>query len=134
LLRFSPERRSRFLGLLEGGRNVEEACAAVGVSRSTVSKWVARGRAGDGEAAAFAEAFDAIRAADSGRGEDRPLDEDDLVRLLERQARRGSVPAMKMLLERLDRQRRDDRPPSPWGDAFGPIDEVRALRERGHRR
>jgi hypothetical protein len=62
------------------------------------------------------------------------LNEDDLVRLLERQALRGNVQAMKMLLERLAQRTRDDRPPSPWGDAFGPIDEVRALCERGHRR
>ena len=49
---------------MEAGSNVSEACVAVGVSRTTVAKWASRGRAGNEEAAAFAEDFDAIRAAD----------------------------------------------------------------------
>lgn len=95
---FTAERRERLLTLLGAGRNVEEACASAGVGRSTVSRWAARGRGpgADADARSFAERFDAIR---EGRGEDR-LSERDVLRLLERAARRGSVAAMKLLLER----------------------------------
>lgn len=103
---------------MEAGRNVEQACAAVEVSRSTVSKWAARGRQGDREASEFAERFDSLR---EGRG-DEPLTDDDLVALLERSARRGSVRAIQMLLERKWEAGRADsregRPPSPFDGLF----------------
>ena len=93
--RFTPERRERLLTLLETGRSVEEAAADVGINPSTVARWAARGRAGDEEAVEFAERFDAIRQGDGER-----LSEDDVVRLLEQAAKKGSVTAMKVLLER----------------------------------
>jgi transposase len=93
---------SGFLTLLGAGRNVEEACAAAGVGRSTVSRWAARGRVpgADQEAAEFAGCLDAIR---EGRDVAR-LTEDDALRLLERSARRGSVQAQKALLVELRRR------------------------------
>lgn len=112
--RFTEERRALYLGLLETGRNVEEACAAVGVSRSTVSKWAARGRRGHPEAAEFAARFDAIR---EGRGEEGLTDE-DLVALLERSARRGSVRAIEVLLKRTWEEPDQDRPPSVFDGEF----------------
>jgi len=114
--RFTSERRALYLSLLDTGRNVEEACAAVGVSRSTVSKWAARGRRGHPEAAEFAERFDAIR---EGRG-DEALTDDDLVALMERSARRGSVKAIELLLKRPWEQLRGEQttPRSPFDDEF----------------
>lgn len=118
MARFTPERRGRFLGLLEAGRNVEEACAAVEVSRATVSKWAARGRQGDPEASALAERFDALREGHGGE----PLTDEGLVGLLERSARRGWVRAIQMLLERKweagGADSREGRPPSPFDGMF----------------
>ena len=106
MARFTPERRERFLTLIEAGRNVEEACADVGISRATVSKWRAKGRKAEGPCpeAEFAERLDAIAA---GEGETR-LTADDGVRLLEVAARKGSVQAQKILLDRLERKGSDD--------------------------
>jgi transposase len=99
---FTPERRERFLTLLGTGRNVEESCAGAGVGRSTVTRWAARGRerGADADAAEFAGRLDEIR---EGRGAP-SLTVADLVRLLEKAARKGSVQAMKLLLERSDRK------------------------------
>src|SRR4051794_32077179 len=92
--RFTPELRERFLGLYESGRTVDDCAAAVGITSRTVRDWLTRGRAQAGtEAGAFAAEFDAIRDGDTGR-----LCVDDVVQMLERAARRGSVVAMKALL------------------------------------
>lgn len=96
--RFTPERRERLLTLLETGRTIEEAAAGVGISGVTVRAWANRGRAGKSEPAVeFAKRFDAIK---QGTGEER-LSEGDVVRALEQAVRKGSVTAMKILLERL---------------------------------
>jgi hypothetical protein len=132
LTRFALERRERFLTLLETGRNVEEACAAVGVGRATVTRWAATGRADPGRAehAAFADRYDAIR---EGRG-DAGLAVVDVVRLLERAARAGSVQAMKLLLDRLDRTDSQETTADSERDPFTALegDELgRRRRERG---
>jgi transposase len=97
-IKFTAERRERFLTLLETGRNIEEACADVGVSRATVTKWAAKGRrpGATDDSVEFAFRLDEIR--DGQR--DANLNDDDLVRLLEKQARKGSVRAIQLLLER----------------------------------
>jgi hypothetical protein len=109
LTRFTTARRERFLTLLETGRNVEEACATVKVGRATIGRWAASGRAPGArpDQLEFADRFDAIR---EGRA-DASLTIDDLVRLLEKAARQGSVQAMKLLLERVDRQAGADAGP-----------------------
>lgn len=109
--RFTSERRERVLTLLEVGRNVEEAAAAVGVNPSTVHRWAARGRAKPaGDAGEFARRFDAFRAGEA----DANLSREDLLRLLERSARRGSVQAIRLLLAEFpsgsDGERASDAP------------------------
>jgi transposase len=97
--KFTIDRRERFLTLLERGFCIEEACADVGISRVTVTKWAARGRGPnppDDGSAEFAYRLDEIR---EGKRELR-LSQQDVVRLLENAARKGSVQAMKALLER----------------------------------
>jgi hypothetical protein len=119
--RFDPERRERFLTLLETGRNVEQAAADVDVNPSTVARWAARGRAGASEdARAFAERFDAIREGDQGE-----LTEDDVVRALEQAIRKGSVTAMRLWL---DRYGGDRKPQTPAGDEFDELKARRAAR------
>ena len=96
MAKFTSERRERLLTLLETGRTVEDAAASVGVSPTTVQRWAARGReAVSPDEAEFAERFDAVRQGDGER-----LSEDDVVRLLEQAAKKGSVTAMKVLLDR----------------------------------
>src|SRR4051812_13074610 len=108
---FLPELRERFLTLLELGRTIESACADVGISRTTVNKWATRGRkeGASAEAAAFAERFDAIRDLGPYVG----LSNEDLIRLLEKAARQGSVRATQLLLERPweRRKQRGDQDP-----------------------
>jgi len=101
--KFTPERRERLLGALEGGRNIEQALAIVGISRATLTTGAARGRRPDADADVqeFARRFDAIR---EGHGEAR-LSEDDVWRLLEKQARGGSVTAQRELLRRFREER-----------------------------
>ena len=96
-VRFTEERRAAWLSLVRSGATQEIANREVGVSTATVRRWLDLGRAEtSGARADFARAFDGI-----GGGEDcEPLDESELVRLLERQARRGSVSAIRLLLER----------------------------------
>ena len=116
-MRFTSERRERFLTLLEAGRNVEQSAADVDVNPSTVARWAAKGRAGTtDEAREFAERFDAIRQGDCER-----LSEDDVRRALEQAVRKGSVTAMKAWLDRYAK----DRPPPAERDEF---DELRERR------
>lgn len=118
--KFDLERRSRLIGLVEAGVSLEQASEKVGVSVKTINRWVHRGHAGlDGVAGAFAEQLDAARNGDTG-----PLTEEDLYRLLERAARRGSVRAIKLLLERFEREEEMGRRP----DRIDELIETRRLR------
>jgi hypothetical protein len=105
--KFSPDLRERFLTLLERGDSIEDACADIGISRATITKWAARGRksdaATDDGSAEFAFRFDEIR---EGLGES-SLSRDDVLKLLEKAARNGSVQAQKILLERLEKKDAD---------------------------
>lgn len=117
-----------YVGMITAGRNVEEACAAVGVSRPTVSRWLARGRAGkDVEAVEFARAVDEANFA--------PLTESDLVRLLEKSALKGSIRAIDLLLRRPWESAHDRR--HRHEDAFAELDErdvIGNLRRRREKR
>ena len=118
--RFTAERRERLLTLLETGRNLEEAAADVGVNPSTVARWAAQGRAGVDDAhVVFSERYDAIR-----QGDGEPLSEEDVVRLLEQAARKGSVTAMRTLLDRF----KGHQPPARVGDEFDELKERRRAR------
>lgn len=128
MARFTPERRERLLTLLESGRSLEESCADVGVAKSTVNAWRHQGRKAEGgEKAVFAERLDAIQ---SGDGEAR-LSEDDVVRMLERSARNGSVQAMRALLARFKEAREpdDDEEAEGPGDPFAAVDQLAAKRQ-----
>lgn len=100
MARFTPEKRARLLGMIEGGATMEAACAACDVTPLTVRRWHALGRAGRSpEHAAFAASLDAARES-AVAGDDGPMTTAELVGLLERQARRGSVRALELLIER----------------------------------
>jgi Homeodomain-like domain len=108
---FDMSSRQRFLALYDAGKTIEQAAVAVGVSRTTVATWRARGAEPDApaEAAEFARNFAAMRegrtnpspSADDGGP---PLTLADVRRLLERSARGGSVTAQRILLSELRRE------------------------------
>lgn len=105
-VRFTPERRERLLTLIEAGRTLEAACADVGISRGTVQKWRAKGRQDEsGEWAVFAERLDGMLHGTAGAER---MAEEDVVGLVEAAARRGSVSAMKVLLDRFKEARERD--------------------------
>lgn len=98
---FSEALGARLAGMVEAGVSIAEASARAGVPERTVHKWLSRGRYEVGTPhARFARAIDGVTDAEAPH-----LREDDLVRLLERAARRGSVSAMRALLERRVDQR-----------------------------
>lgn len=103
--RFTPDLRERWITLIETGRTVEEACADVGISRTTTVKWVSRGRAGDPDAAELARRYDDVMSAGDAAAS---LTPDDLVRMMERLARKGSFQSIKWLIERAERTGGED--------------------------
>lgn len=145
MVRFTDARRERFVALVAGGAGLEEAAASVGISRRSVMDWLARGRVQEGTPAAeFAAAFEAARAGGADVSADR-LTEDDLVALMEAQARRGNVPAIRLLLERatVERSRAenaarraeleaawDDEDDDEDLDAMAALDRLAARRRR----
>jgi hypothetical protein len=131
--KFGEATRVAVLGAIGAGASVEAAAHAAGVSPRAVQGWIARGRrelAADQDTphAMFARALDAARAAVVERG----LSQKDLVGLLEVQARKGSVRACALLLERRWERREPDkidpfRELDEWAEIYGG-DNVRQLR------
>lgn len=58
--RFDVAKRERFLAFTEAGWPLATAAARSGTTPQTVQAWLARGRAGEGEAADFARRFDEL--------------------------------------------------------------------------
>lgn len=134
-VKFTPDLRERFLTLLERGDSIEDACADIGISRATITKWAAKGRkpnAPDDGSAEFAFRLDEIR---EGLG-DKGLSQGDVVRLLEKAARKGSVQAMKLLLERPWEKKDANADPKPEADPdpFAALEKGDQLAERRARR
>lgn len=99
--RFTAERRAQLIGHLEAGETLEQACAAVRVSTSTVTRWRKRARLEPGgEAARFVERLAEVGGA--GRAiERRNLSREDLIALLEMRAtERRCLKSIELLLMR----------------------------------
>ena len=125
---FTEAARARLVARIELGASLADAALASGVRPDTARSWLKRGRAEDaGPYASFAAAVDKARAAARpGRGS--VPDEREVLELLSRAARAGSVPALRELL-RWHRERR-----RPLADGH-PLDELDELaRRRGDRR
>jgi len=122
---FDEPTRLRLIQGLRAGLSVAESCQEAGIARSTFGDWMRKGArradiAKDSEYARFRREVDAIRM---GR-EAEPLSDTDLVRLLEVQARRGSVRAIHILLTRRAEQREGDTE----RDSFDAIEDELAAR------
>ena len=98
---------------MRSGLSLPAACSEIDLSPDTVKGWLARGRReAEGDYRDFADQIEAARTAAHAS----PLGQDDLVALLEQAARRGSVRAISLLLQRVDRQE-DRRGPYRGDDA-----------------
>lgn len=124
-MRFTEERREQWLSMVEHGHSQQEACAEVGVSPATISRWRLAGRAGrSDEAVMFAGRLDAVVEGTCAVR----LTEDDLVRLLEQAARRGSVTAIRTLLDRIAAKRAREDQGTSLADQFAAIRAANAGR------
>ncbi|MBA3358451.1 MAG: hypothetical protein H0U20_03225 [Thermoleophilaceae bacterium] len=128
--KFTGATREAVLGAVRAGVSLEDSCRGLGVSCRTVSNWLSRGRReGSGPFADFARDVERARADHEREVAERGLGSADLLRLLERAARRGSVQAARFLVERLDRERaggRESNPSHPGG-----FDELARRRQPG---
>ena len=95
---FTAEKRAAVLVLMEAGYSMAEAAERVGVNRNTVTNYANAGRENRSpDHVEFAARFD--RALGRDIPEDEGLTKRDLVRLLEKSAKNGSVQAIKLLLQ-----------------------------------
>lgn len=78
---FTKEKADRLIEMIQAGATQEQAAHAVGVTRSTLLRWLREGREGVPKFADFAREYgDHIRPSRRGRSEDaqaRPWDTDD---------------------------------------------------------
>ncbi|KKL60475.1 hypothetical protein LCGC14_2204980, partial [marine sediment metagenome] len=86
--KFTETRRFQILGAIRSDVSYADAAREAGVSPSTLRAWLRRGRRdSDGPYAEFAAAVEREKQAAA----EEPLSEAELVRILERQARHGSI-------------------------------------------
>lgn len=115
-MKFTAATAGDLVGRLRAGVSIADAARGAGLSERTVETWLRKGRQDpDGRYGDFARRADAARA----EAAERPLTEADLVRLLENAAKRGSVQAIRVLL---DRHRRRQATGPPADDAFDELD------------
>lgn len=90
-----PDSVNAASAVLTAGGSLTQAAAEAGVSRRTLERWRAQGRDALDRAPFARLALEADRPALAAA---EPLNESDLIELLEAQARRGSVRAIELLL------------------------------------
>ena len=102
--KFTPYNRAAVVAHLRRGGAMAEVCRDLDVRLKTAEGWLTRGRREEqGDYADFAEKVEAARE-EARRAN---LDEDDVIKLLEKAARKGSVTAMTKLLDRFERKRKE---------------------------
>lgn len=122
---FDAARQDRLIEALERGESIAAACRFAPCSKDTIYAWRRAAQAGRAtpEQAAFADRFNRATTTPTGR-----LSESDLLDLLERAARRGSVPAVKVLLEERRRKAEPVEPSVPSSSGSELIDALAARR------
>lgn len=99
MTRFTPENRAAIIARVEIGESLTTAAAGAGIPLPTVKTWLARGRREEDTAyAEFAARVDAAKPKARQLG-DGLLDDDELWAVASAYARRGSVPAMRLVWE-----------------------------------
>lgn len=111
--KFTPQTRAALVAHIRQGGALAQACRESDIGVKTVEGWITRGRRdrvteavlGEGvlsEYAEFAKSVDAARELAAAE----VVTEGDVVKMLERAAKKGSVSAMKILLGRFEKQRK----------------------------
>lgn len=127
--KFTPEIESALIDLIADGLSLADAARQVEVSEKTARNYLSKGRKDpDSRYGKFAAAVDGARADAAEREE--PVDREELMLLLSRAARKGSVQAMQRLDDIFRREAGSDDPEEsddPFEKLGGPIDlaEVR---------
>lgn len=92
----SPE---KVLASIRAGASISDASRHVGYSPRTIEKWLAAGRRDpDSKHGPFARQVEQIRAARQVSDRE-PLDEAELLTIASEAARKGSIPAMRLVYE-----------------------------------
>jgi transposase len=131
--KFTPEVTEGILELVTDGLTIKDAARAMEVREKTVRNWLAKGRSEeDGPHAAFAEAIE--EAQQEAQDQEEPMDREELLLVVSKAARKGSVQAMKLMEEML-RVKRDDPEGEKPQDPFDALDaetddELAAARAR----
>lgn len=126
--KFTPEITEGLIELIGDGLTIKDAALAMEVREKTVRNWLAKGRSEeDGPHAAFADSIEEAQQVAEERVE--PMDRDELLLVVSKAARLGSVQAMKLMEEMLRRGANDDSDEKP-SDPFDALDsEVPSLDE-----
>lgn len=130
--KFTPYNQAAIVHHLRRGGSMAEICRDLAVREKTAEGWLTRGRREDaGDYADFAGRVEQARA----EADQESLEELDVVKLLEKAARNGSIQAMTKLLDRFERKRKEmggqtELPldGNPFEDLGG--DELAAARRR----
>lgn len=119
--KFTTEITEGIIDLVSDGLTIKDAALAVEVREKTVRNWLAKGRSEeDGPHAAFAEAID--EAQQEAEQQEEPMNREELMLVVSKAARKGSVQAMKLMEELLRRGANDDSDEKP-SDPFDALDE-----------
>ncbi|HUB99109.1 MAG TPA: transposase [Solirubrobacterales bacterium] len=117
--KFTAEITEGLIELVTDGLTIKDAALAMEVREKTVRNWLAKGRGEeDGPHAAFAEAIE--EAQQESQSKEEPMDRDELLLVVSKAARKGSVQAMKLMEEML-RAKPDDPGEKPE-DPFDTLD------------
>lgn len=128
--KFTPEITEGIIELVGDGLTLKDAALAVEVREKTVRNWLAKGRSeDDGPHAAFAEAI--AEAQQEAESQEEPMDREELLLVVSKAARKGSVQAMKLMEEmlRANKDPGDEKPQDPF-DALDAEDELARQRKR----
>lgn len=119
--KFTPEMTEGIIELVTDGLTIKDAALAMEVREKTVRNWLAKGRSEeDGPYAAFAESIE--EAQQEAESTEEPMDRDELMIVVSKAARKGSVQAMKLMEEMLRRGANDDSDQKP-SDPFEALDD-----------
>lgn len=126
--KFTDDLSAQFVERFRAGVSLEDACRDLEMRPQTVKNWLSRGRKEpDGTYGPFAAAVDEAR--EQAKAEEPPMDADELARVVSRAARKGSVAAMKLRDEMLERERLREADEAPVEkDPLAFMDNVRDLR------
>jgi len=128
--KFTTEITEGLIELIGDGLTIKDAALAMEVREKTVRNWLAKGRSDeDGPHAAFAEAIE--EAQQEAEGQEEPMDRDELLLVVSKTARKGSVQAMKLMEEmlRANKDPASEETKDPF-DALDAEDELAKKRER----